>query len=89
MKAEQLALPLRMTSLVECSTDANHHLRRWRNRPYEIRVTIFTNPKFVGQRVCKSLGTKDVREARLRRDVLLSILKEAGLLSPESKNRLR
>lgn len=89
MNAQQLQLPLRFLSLVECSQNANHHLRRWRNRPYEIRVTIFTNPKFVGQRVCKSLGTKDVREARRRRDAILSDLKKAGLLSPESKSRLR
>ena len=78
MKAEQLTLPLKFLELIECGSDVNHHLRRKPSGLWQVRLTVDRGPKYVGRRVTLGLGTKDVREARARRDLILQALKVAG-----------
>lgn len=74
---EQLTLKLKMHSLVECSGDANHHLRRKPSGYWQLRITVDRGPKYVGQRVVIGLATRDAREARARRDIVLEALRVA------------
>lgn len=78
MQAKQLKLPLRFWSLVECGEGINHHLRRKPSGYWQVRFTVDRGPKYVGQRVVVGLGTRDAREARARRDIVLEALRAAG-----------
>lgn len=78
--AEQLTLPLKLHSLVECSANANHHPRRKPSGLWQLRITIDRGPKHVGRRVVIGLGTRDAREARSRRDLVLQALRVAGMV---------
>jgi hypothetical protein len=75
---QQLELPLKLHSLVECGANVNHHLRRKPSGLWQLRITIDRGPKYVGRRVVIGLATRDVREARARRDLVLQALKVAG-----------
>lgn len=77
MKAEQLHLPLNLRQLVECGAGLNHHLRRKPSGLWQVRFTVDRGPKYVGQRVVIGLGTRDVKEARERRDLILKSLRVA------------
>lgn len=51
-----------------------HHLRRWKNRPYWLRMRIDQGPKYVGKDVYVGLGTTDLEDAKKIRDCLLRAL---------------
>lgn len=71
----QLELPLNILQLVECGVNINHHLRQKESGLWQVRLTVDRGPKFVGKRVTLGLGTKDVREARMRWNLILRALK--------------
>lgn len=73
----QLELPLKLFELVECGANLNHHLRRKKSGLWQVRFTVDRGPKYVGRRVVIGLGTRDVQEARARRDLILQALKVA------------
>jgi hypothetical protein len=77
MKTEQLHLPLGLRRLVECGAGLNHHLRQKPSGLWQVRITVDRGPKYVGRRVVIGLGTRDVREARVRRDLILKSLRVA------------
>ena len=74
---DQLKLPLSFLDLVEAGGNINHHLRRKKSGLWQVRFTVDRGPKFVGRRVVIGLGTREVREARARRDLILQALKVA------------
>jgi len=80
----QLLLPLRFYRRIQCAaasvSDPDHHLRRKTNGYYQLRVTIDRGPKVVGERMNFGLGTRTAEEARYRRDMILNVLKKAGLV---------
>lgn len=62
----------------------NHRLiRHEQTGVYRLQVQCVANPdpKMVAQKVTMSLKTKDVEEARLRRDLILAFLDKAQLLT--------
>ncbi len=74
----ELSFPFGSKVLIECGSGVNHHLRRKRSGLWQVRFTVDRGPKYVGRRVVIGLGTRDVREARARRDLILQALKVAG-----------
>jgi hypothetical protein len=54
-----------------------HHLQKV-NGVWCVRVSLDRGPKLVAERVKKSLGTGDVSEAKIRRDIFIAGLIAAG-----------
>lgn len=80
---EQATLPLEFIDLIECGRAVNHHLRRANSGLFQLRLTIDRGPKYVGKRVTIGLKTKDVFEARIRRDLILKTLRVADRIQGE------
>lgn len=86
--AQQLELPLNPAPrlyLVECAhhgNSPNRNIRQNKNGGWEMRVQVLNlqEPKLLGPRLHFSLKTKDVNEARARRDVVIKALEQARAL---------
>jgi len=69
----------------------NHHLKIEGGKPIQMRVNL-DNGKKIGKRLTISLSTKDVEEARIRRDLFLVFFNKAGVKLTSkisSKKRIR
>lgn len=82
----QALLPLEFRHLLACGSarpgDPRGHVYRKPGGILVLRVTVADpDPKLVGRRIKVSLRTRDSREAAERRDILLTALHKAGVLS--------
>lgn len=83
---KQLAFPFGKAEVTR-DRKQDHHLRVNSRGFYQMRITIDRGPKFVGLRRVIGLGTKDVHQARQRRDLILRVLNLAKKLSGETSVR--
>ncbi|MBB5351369.1 hypothetical protein HNR46_001605 [Haloferula luteola] len=58
-----------------------HHIKRKPSGLYQMRATIDRGPKLVGVRITQGLGTRDLREALERRDLIIAALEKAERIS--------
>ena len=81
MTLEQLPLPLEFRRLLQCSAaeDPDHHIDCKETGYWRLRITINVGRKLVGKRLVIALQTKDVEEARLRRDIIIRSYEKLGL----------
>lgn len=84
MKQEQLSLPLGGNSnLIECSDTSaardDHHLIFDKQKGWETRLTIDMGPKVVGKRIRVRLKTRDLEDAKARRDLVIGLCRKFGL----------
>ena len=55
----------------------NHHLRQKKSGLWQARITIDRGSKYVGKRITIGLKTKELREAEVRRDLIITALTTA------------
>lgn len=67
-------------------TNATHHIRKWKNRPYWLKIRIDQGPKFVGKDVYVPLKTHDMDTARQLRDGVMAALKHGGFVCIRKEN---
>lgn len=64
----------------ESIRNALHHLRKWRGRPYWLKLRIDQGPKFVGKNVYVPIHTKNLKVAEIMRDCVLDALHKGGFI---------
>lgn len=57
----------------------SHHLKRYGNRPYQLRVMVDRGPKKVGKRITVPLQTRSLEVAKIKRDAIISFLRSQGV----------
>lgn len=88
--SEQFELTLEIQELIagKESKPINHHLRRKKSGLWQLRITVDRGRKYVGKRVIMGLDTRNVNEARARRDLVLKALDLAMKVSSETTARM-